>query len=396
VLQDPLEEADMALTLEYEGDNSLTDFEIVGLDYRLNLADGHAYQDLCSDYRSIIQDLPTIWETCERTPIPELQYRFCEAFALLANSPEMVELPFKICPTASNSIEIVGDVLAQKFLLTRLVEPTFDNLALILQRRRVKLAPLSEDELFRAAAQGNITELLDANPSDALFLVQPNNPTGRQLDAKSFSAIVECCATHGRILVLDNTFRFFNRQSFNDFAILRDSGVTFMALEDTGKVWPTHDLKASLLFCSADLEQLVSNLYHEIYLCHSRFALAVLERFILKTTEVGLQRTIWARVDKHRALLRSAISDTDIVVDPASVASEISVEWLNCRGTGLRDFELTKLLAGSGLTVLPGRQFFWQANGQLERQFNVRLSLMKPFLNYNEAMAVFRATLNSI
>jgi|SRR5947209_5113205 len=386
----------MTRTHAYETDKSLTDFEIVGLDYRLNLADGHAYQDLNSDYRDIVRDLPMIWEACEKTPIPDLHHRFCEAFALLANSPEAVGLPFKICPTASNSIEIVGEVLARKLLLTRLVEPTFDNLALILQRRRVRLAPLSENDLYRAVAQGNVTELLDANPCGALFLVQPNNPTGRLLDAMSFGTIAEYCATRGRILVLDNTFRFFNRQSFNDFAILRDSGVTFMAVEDTGKVWPTHDLKASLLFCSADLEQLVSNLYHEIYLCHSRFALAVLERFILRTIEVGLPRAVWAQVDKHRALLRSVISHTNVVVDPTSVASEISVEWLNCRDTGLRDFELTKLLATSGLTVLPGRQFFWQANEQTERQFNVRLSLMKPFLNYKQAMDVFHATINSI
>lgn len=385
----------MTQILEYEVDNSLTDFELVGLDYRLNLADGHAYQDLGNDYRGIVRELPTIWEACENTPIPDLQYRFCEAVALLAGSPEMAGLPFKICPTASNSIEIVGDVLAQKASLTKLVEPTFDNLALILRRRRVRLAPLSEDDLFRAVEEGRVEEFLDANPCEALFLVQPNNPTGRRLDVESFRAVVEHCAAHGRILVLDNTFRFYNREGFNDFAILQESGVSFMALEDTGKVWPTHDLKASLLFYSPDLERLVTTLYNEVYLCPSRFALAVLERFVLKTMEVGLQQAVWAQVDKHRALLRSAIAGTDVVIDPRSDSSEISVEWLNCRGTGLRDLELTRLLATSGLTVLPGRLFYWQSSEQAERQYNVRLSLMKPSLNYRRAVDVFRSTISS-
>lgn len=384
----------MAQVLEYV-EKSLTDFEIKGLNYPLNLADGHASQDLSDYYGGIIAELTEIYWASKKTPVPEQQFRFFEAFARLANSPEVLGLPFKICPTASNSIEIVGDVLANKAAFTRLVEPTFDNLALILRRRRVVLASLNENDLFWAAASASIKELLDENPCDALFLVQPNNPTGRSLDARSFRFIAEYCAERGMILVLDNSFRFYNRASFNDYRILRESNVSFIALEDTGKVWPTQELKASLLICSRDLEQLVTTLYNEVYLCSSPYTLALLERFILKTTEVGLARTIWAQADEHRYQLRRAIAETKIVVDPSSVESKISVEWLNCRALGPRDLELTGLLETYGLTVLPGRQFFWESRENSERQFNIRLSLMKPTLNFTRAVDVFRSVLKS-
>lgn len=383
----------MVQALEYEVERSLTDFEVIGLDSAFNLADGHAYQDLCDEYRKIIDDLPVIWDTCAKSSIPELEYRFCRAFALLADCPEMAGMPFKICPTASNSIEIIGSVLAHKGLGTRLVEPIFDNLALILQRRGVKLDSLSENDLVWAASEGDITKLLDVNPCDALFLVQPNNPTGRSLNALSFRAVAEYCAARRKILIFDNTFRFYNRDGFNDFSILRESEVSFLAFEDTGKVWPTNDLKASLLFSSPDLEQVVTQIYNEVYLCHSPFALAFLERFLLKTADAGLSQTIWAQVDERRSLLRRAIEDTNIIVDPTSVDSKISVEWLNCSGTGLRDFDLVKELATRGLTVLPGRQFFWRSSTQDERQFNVRLALMKPFENFQKAVDLFRSTL---
>lgn len=384
----------MAQVLEYV-EKSLTDFEAIGLTYPLNLADGHAYQDLSDDYRGIIDNLTEMWRACEKIPVPKLQFRFLEAFAQLANSPETLGLPFKICPTASNSIEIVGDVLASKAAFTRLIEPTFDNLALILRRRRVVLASLNENDLFQAAASASIKELLDENPCDALFLVQPNNPTGRSLDAMSFRFIAEYCAERGMMLVLDNSFRFYNRDSFNDYRILRESNVSFIALEDTGKVWPTHELKASLLLFSRDLEQLVTTLYNEVYLCPSRYTLALLEQFILKTTEVGLARTVWVQADGHRYLLRRAIAETKVIVDPASVGSDISVEWLNCRALGLRDLELMELLETHGLTVLPGRHFFWESNLSVERQFNIRLSLMKPTLNFTQAVNVFQSVLKS-
>ena len=369
----------------------LTDFEIEALQHDLNLADGHAYQDTTSHFLDIIEAVGTLWEECETMRIPDIEYRFRNSFAVLAGSAEMTRLPFfKICPSASNSIDIIGAILAQQRLVTRLVEPTFDNLALLLRRRRVTLEPLIENDIVLAAACGSISTLLDTHSCGAVFLVQPNNPTGRSLDANTLQAIAERCAARHKILIIDNSFRFYNRHPFDDYLILVKSGVSFVALEDTGKVWPTHDLKASLLFCSPDLETIVTAIYNELYMCNSRFTLALLEKFILKTAEVGLAQTIWRQVDEHRNLLRRTIVGTDLIVDATASDSKVSVEWLDCRGTGVCDLELTKILAAKGLLVLPGRQFFWHSSAQDEHQFNVRLALMKPVDSFRRSMEIVR------
>ncbi len=370
---------------------SLTEFERDGLAAPLGLADGHAYQDLSLLFRPIVDGLTYLWDECERTTVPEMEQRFRKAFALLAKSSGMANLKFfKICPTASNAIDIVGAVLADRGLSTHLLEPTFDNLALILQRRQVRLVPLSEKRLSLAVKEETIPELLDQHPCGALFLVQPNNPTGRSLDATSLRIVANYCAKRDVILLLDNSFRFYHRLPFDDYALLAESGVSFMAIEDTGKVWPTHDLKASLLFCSPDLERIVATIYNEIFLCHSRLALAVLEQFLLRTVKEGLASTVWTQVDEHRAALRSAIVGTDLVVDETALDSQISVEWLDCRRTGWRDLELVARLAAKGLFILPGRQFFWHSRAQSDHQYNIRFSLMKPHAVFAQSMAILQ------
>jgi aspartate/methionine/tyrosine aminotransferase len=386
----------MVQVLEYKAERCLTDFEILGLAHDLNLADGHAYQDLPHAFDHIVADLPALWRAAETTPVPEAEERFRHSFSTLAHSPAMETLPFKICPTASNSIEIVAKVLADRRAHTRLIEPTFDNLALLLKRQRVALSAIDENQFVSAAREGSIVRYLEANLGDALFLVHPNNPTGRTIDIETFQTIADFCSQRGIILVIDNTFRFYNRNAFDDYAILKDTGVSFMAFEDTGKVWPTQDLKASLLFCSSDLERLVTSIFNEVYLCHTRFGLTILERFVQRTSEIGLGPTIWFQADEHRAMLRRILADTDIEVDETSIDSNISVEWLNCRKTGLCDFELINMLAASRLTVLPGRQFFWQSADRASRQFNFRVSLMKPSLSFHRALNAFWSTLRSV
>lgn len=374
---------------------TLTDFEVVGLQSELNLADGHAYQDLGEDYSDIIEELSAIWDASESIRVPEAEHAFREAFAALAGSSAMAKLPFfKICPTASNSIDVIGAVLATRKLKTALVEPTFDNLSLLLRRRGVVLEPISEIVLGEESMGAELQRCASSS-GGALVVVNPANPTGRCLTARSLRRLSEYCAAKNKLLVMDNSFRFYNREPFDDYSVLLESGVSFLAFEDTGKVWPTHDLKASLLFCSPDLEEIVNTVYNETYLCNSRFVLALLARFLLRTAERGLARVIWPIVDERRSLLRRSIADTGIVVDRTSEPSQISVEWLDCRGTGLQDLQLTSLLAQNGVLVLPGRLFFWYSGDDAERHYNVRIALMKPARRFAKAIDVVGTVLRS-
>jgi aspartate/methionine/tyrosine aminotransferase len=300
---------------------------------------------------------------------------------------------FKICPTASNSIDIIGAVLAQAGHAAHLIEPTFDNLALILRRRGVPLQVMRETDVFDAVAGGELATFLEAHRSGALFLVQPNNPTGRSLSASAFQIIAEHCAEQRTVLVVDNSFRFYNRHPFDDYSILLNSGASFLSFEDTGKVWPTHDLKASLLFCSDDLEPAVTAVYNELFLGTSRFSLALLEECILRTSELGLANTIWPQIDERRALLRRSIVGTGLVTEPSSIGSHTSVEWLNVSGTHLDDVALAAYLATENLQVLPGRHFFWQSGGRPECHDNIRIALMKPLNRLLRALDVLTSLL---
>jgi alanine-alpha-ketoisovalerate/valine-pyruvate aminotransferase len=167
--------------------------------------------------------------------------------------------------------------------------------------------------------------------------------------------------------------------------------VSFIAFEDTGKVWPTHDLKASLLFCSRDCEDSITAIYNELFLCTSRFSLGLLEQFVLTTNELGLSETIWSTVDSRRQMVRQSIQNTPLRVDPAALNSKISVEWLDCKDTSLNDLELTKALAERGLYILPGRQFFWNSGEESTRHFNVRVALLKPGDLFAEGMKILNA-----
>lgn len=223
------------------------------------------------------------------------------------------------------------------------------------------------------------------------FWWQPNNPTGQTLTDQQFAEVANFCTRTRTILVLDHTFRFYRRRPFDDYAILRDCETSFIAFEDTGKVWPTHDLKASLLLASGDLRPLVRLIYDEVYLCHSRFALRLLERCLVDTERRGLTATVWRAVDERRERLREELADGPLTVDPSAVGSDLSIEWLSCRGTRRDDLQLRDVLAAHGVRVLPGRSFYWASSTDPRSHRNIRVALLKPRAVFEDAVTALAA-----
>jgi hypothetical protein len=214
---------------------TLTDFEVEALKAPLSLADGHAYQDLSGVYSDILRELPSIWSWGIDTPIPDAEAYFLAAFAKLAKASTLRrQRHFRICPTASNSIDIVAAFLAARNLSVALVEPTFDNLALLLRRRKVPVFPVPENAIY--ADLGNEIRLIDfPNPSaiGALFLVNPNNPTGRELSNNQLAQLVDLCVDRDWVLILDNSFRFNSRKSLDDYEVLDSSRIPYICIEES-------------------------------------------------------------------------------------------------------------------------------------------------------------------
>jgi hypothetical protein len=358
---------------------TLTDFEIAALAEPLNFADGHATHEAMS-FDEIVEDNVLALRDCYRVSIPEAEERFRSTFATVVASPTLGSwAKFKICPSASVSIEIVALVLQALGVVTNLTQPTFDNLALILKRHKVHLGnPVDEVELEVASACGRVDDYLASLGGSAVFLVNPNNPTGRSLGPETLRRIAAHCAAAGKVLVLDNSFRLFNRAPFDDYCILADAGVSFLAFEDTGKAVPANELKASLLICSADLEPYVKEIYNEVWLCTSPKTLLVLERHLCRYLTVGLPTVLWDVVDDRRKMIRKAIAGSGLDVAEGCAGSQLPVEWIDCSGTGLSDLELTHNFASQGLLVLPGRQFYWNSQDADRSQKFIRLAMLKP------------------
>ncbi len=173
----------------------LTDYELLGIKGHYNLSDGHAYHDINEIFPGFPAQLPEIWRDSELTKVNIAEQRFKNAFAKLINSETLKHSHcYKISPTSSNSIDLVAAYLAVEAPRVLLVEPTFDNLALLLRRRGCVLQSIDEARFRYSYNALDLVSLLDAFHFDTLFLVNPNNPTGTTIGPEHLTLIAEYCA----------------------------------------------------------------------------------------------------------------------------------------------------------------------------------------------------------
>nr|WP_280176115.1 aminotransferase class I/II-fold pyridoxal phosphate-dependent enzyme [Xenorhabdus budapestensis] len=271
-----------------------------------------------------------------------------------------------------------------------MVEPTFDNLALILRRRGVPpLCAISESMVFDAEPQ-ELQQWLKNNRIDILFIVSPTNPSGRCLSVQRLDIISSLVHRLGITLALDSSFRLYNRELFDDVDILLRNQTRFIAFEDTGKTIPTLDTKASLIYSSADLAKELEELYNEVYLCCSGLSLALITRSFELAKDAGLENVLWHLVDQRRSRLRSALVGTGLSVAPESMHSVTGLEWLTFDAKEYNDLQVCTLLEEYGIATVSGRQFYWASSFLAEHQSRVRLSMMKPEHNFERALQILR------
>lgn len=359
---------------------SLTDIEVIGLESELSLADGHADQDLDDLFEPIIQSLSHHWlanATSGNHRASEFEFR--NASARLYGSQALASNPwFRIVPSASLSIDTLAGVVASGGGDVGLIHPTFDNIQQIFCRRRVRTHAIDDLALVQAIRGNTLALLLDPLPIRHLFVVNPNNPTGRVLSAAELTALARHCRSRDMTLLLDNSFRLYNRDPYDDYRVLQETGVSYAAFEDTGKVFPTQEKKASLLSYSEDMAPEIEAVFHEIYLRPCPPDLRMLSAFFDRTAERGIEGALWNVIDDRRAALRRAISGSGLQVASEAWHSKLSVEWLDCSRLGLDDEQVLAQLRRRGLVILPGRQFYWNERQRPGRHFNVRVSLLKP------------------
>lgn len=345
---------------------NLTQYEHTAINNYYNLADGHAHNtDLP---QNLLEKLPDIYLSSQNLKQDDVEQRFLKSFFKLANqrAAENLLKNTLLCYSASTAIEIVANFLHKRGFRTALLEPTFDNIPAILVRLGVELVSISEKDFIESQ---EFSRLLEA---DAIFLVLPNNPTGGQLSSDLFKDLAYFCNQNNKLLIVDFSFRFFEAfENWDQYAIATQSGCDFIFIEDTGKTWPTLDLKTGIIVSSTPCFDELSIIHNDFLLNVSPFTLLLLDEYLQYSALCGLEETVRSIVSLNRAFLREKIVGTHLsLINPNS---RLSVEWLF--SSKLAADKIIGVLEENRIYVLPGTNFFWK-NPEFGKQF-IRIALMR-------------------
>ncbi|MHC3468138.1 pyridoxal phosphate-dependent aminotransferase [Streptomyces sp. 7R007] len=368
---------------------NLTQYEHLGLACEFNLADGHAHQFQDPFQQRIVSRLPVLFAESERTPQREIEKEFRYRFYGLAGQPTARDAGHTLlCQSASQSIDLVAAFLAARGTRVGLLSPCFDNLPGLLRRRGTALSPVAERDLTGPG----LDRLLGPDRPGALFLTLPNNPTGFTLTRAGFARLAQRCAATGTLLVVDWTFRFHTAyERWDQYAVLNRSGVSYLCVEDTGKTWPTLDLKCSILATSADLYGPLFELHNDLLLNVSPFVLRLLTGYLEDSAARGLEATVRRPVRTNRTALNQALRGT--VLTPVDPRGTISVAWAHVDDPGLGALDVVGLLAAEGVGILPGDHFHWDDTGAGSRY--VRFALARDPALFAAACVRIRAALSA-
>jgi len=374
----------------------LTQHEIEGLKTRHNLADAHTHQLQSPTQRQIIADLPELWYESEQSLQIDREETFLDAFFRLHGQSTARALnKTMLSYSASVSTMIAAMYCAQRKMSVGLVEPCFDNLVDLLKHMGTPLVPLPEEFLWNRSM---IVERLAQVDADVLYLVDPNNPTGFSLlkdGRRGFEELVRYCVDHHKLLIIDFCFASFalcdpRHDRFDVYELLESSGVSYMAIEDTGKTWPVQDAKCAMLTVSADLREAVYNIHTAVLLNVSPFVLNFLSRYIEDSIADGFA-SVRDVISVNRASVRLAVSGTMLeLIDPIV---DTSVAWCRINDPEVDAETLQQQLLTHEVYVLPGTYFYWNNHTRGSRY--IRLALARQPREFRAAMTAMREVLTS-
>ncbi len=359
----------------------LTSWEWKGIGQKYNIADGHAHQGQNLNYLKIIKNLPNLYLQAEKGKQKEIQSKFEQIFFKLAGQKSYKKLQPPLYQYAcSLSIEAVANYLRLTNKATALLHPTFDNLADILKRHKIPLTPLKEEDVLHPEQKLNNLK------ADALFLVCPNNPTGFELTKKQFIAMVEYCRKYNKLLILDYSFRFYSSHTkWDQYKILSESGIDFIILEDTGKTWPTLELKVSIILASDSVYPYLLDINNDFLLNVSPFIFTLLTEYINTEGKQKSHSDPQKNIEVNRKKLEETLKGSALKV--TNPHSKLSVAWIKLPNNWTATL-FCKWLSKYGVFILPGGPFFW--DNQLLGESYIRVALQRPEKKFSEAISLLK------
>ncbi|GAA4992912.1 aminotransferase class I/II-fold pyridoxal phosphate-dependent enzyme [Yinghuangia aomiensis] len=334
---------------------NLTERQVAVLSNEYNLADGHAYRQWNAAEQAVIDATPSKFRQVDRRRHKAIEATyFGTFFSLAAQTLDTSHFEMFPCFTASTGIEIIANYLRLNNLSVTLIEPCFDNLKDILRRHQIPLSPFPDDLL--EAGGDVLDDFLERVTTDVLFLVSPNNPTGSMAGKNNLSRIIDFCARRNKTLILDSCFRFYvpDGEVYDQYRMLIDSGIDCIVIEDTGKTWPSLELKAPFISVSERLVDPISRINSDFLLHVSPFAIDLMTDFLELSAKDG-RGHIRAVSDQNRAALYAALEPTFLTPVERPF---MSVSWLRIEAE-IPAVALTEVLGRENVHVLPGNQFYW-------------------------------------
>jgi aspartate/methionine/tyrosine aminotransferase len=372
---------------------NLTQHEIQAMRTRYNLAAAHCRQPMP---HGIVQSLPELWRQAEEKQQQYFEHQFREHFFALRRQPAALATGRTLLSySASVSTVVAATLLMQRGMSVTLIEPCVDNLADILRNMRVPLEAIDETAL--SGTDDVYQELVHRVRTDALFLVDPNNPTGFTLPRRGrrgFEQVVRYCVDYGKVLVLDLCFAAFalpddEHDRFDVYELLEESGVTYLAIEDTGKTWPVRDAKCALLTVSEDVWGEVLDIHTGIQLNVSPFVLNVLTRHVRDAMRDNLS-SVRDVITRNRETALRALDGSLLVHQQPAVT--VSVGWFRIADETVTATALHQALVEAEVYVLPGTYFYWN-NPFLGERF-VRIALARSPDMFAAAMTRLRTAVD--
>lgn len=356
--------------MDYSGRNkNLTQHEARALGFEYNLADAHTHQGQCKTQEQIIKSLPVLFFAAEKTKQTTLDRLVIEAFHRLSNQYTALDIGTSlICYSASIAMEIVANFLRLNKLSVALIEPTFDNIADILKRHQINLEVI--DDGFWDTA--DFDQVIGSLQSDAIFLTLPNNPTGTFMCHDRFRDLIRLCTKYKKVFLLDTCFRLFEAEfCYDQYAILEQEQIDYIIIEDTGKLWPTLDLKIGFLNSSKLFHASLRDIHSDFLLNVSPFISQLLLKYF-EDSKTDNFESIRGLIKQNREFLRTQLQGTFLA--PEYYNSRVSVEFLKINKQ-LKANELKSYLEKFGIMVLPGNYFYWH---QPERgDYFIRVALAR-------------------
>jgi aspartate/methionine/tyrosine aminotransferase len=351
---------------------NLTAFEIDTLPQVYNLTDGHAFRSWAAAEQAIIDRSAQLFKDNNRQRQIEIEREYIWDFLQLARQTcDHDGLGYLMCFTASMAFEIVANYLRLNRLTLSLIEPCFDNLADIFRRHHIPLRPVPD--AFLEAQRDMFEHALSTIDSDAICLVTPNNPTGMTLTEGNLRRLLAFCKERNKLLILDHCFRaYLPRHLVHDqYQLVLEAGVDAVMVEDTGKTWPTSEIKAPFFAVSraGGLFDRIYDIYTDFLLHVSPVGIKLMHEFIQLSRQDDMA-SIHEVVSVNRKVLYDKLAGTFLTPCERSFAS---VGWLRIDHQ-LNGLELKQLLDEHGVFVLPGHHFFWHDRRQGEHFIRVALA----------------------